>query len=158
MASVSSPTETVVDFFSGIGYFVLPVAIYCSSHIFACELNPIAYKYLLENIRLNKVEDYVTCLLGDCRETAPHHVADRIIMGYFDSYDFLPYAFNVLKKKGGIVHCHELCPTKLLSNYPLDKFNVIAHEYNWNAKILHYHKIKSYTPRLSHVVIDIHFF
>mgnify|MGYP001135619605 CR=1 FL=1 len=158
MATISSPHETVVDFFSGIGYFTIPMAVYCSPHIFACELNPIAYEYLLENIKINQVEDRVTCLLGDCRDVAPPHVADRIVMGYFKSYDFLPYAFKVLKRKGGIIHYHELCPTELLSNYPLEKFDEVARDYHRNAKILHYHKIKSYNPRVSHVVIDIHFF
>jgi tRNA wybutosine-synthesizing protein 2 len=158
MATISSPDEIVVDFFSGIGYFTIPMAVYCSPHIFACELNPIAYKYLLENIKLNQVEDQVTCLLGDCREVAPRHVADRIVMGYFESYDFLPYALKVLKRKGGIIHFHELSPTKLLSQYPLERFDKVAHEYNRSAEILHYHKIKSYNPLFSHVVIDIHFF
>ena len=158
MATISSPDETVVDFFSGIGYFTIPMAVYCSPHIFACELNPIAYEYLLENIKLNQVENQVTCLLGDCREVAPPHVADRIVMGYFESYDFLPYAFKVLKNKGGIIHYHELCPTKLFSHYPLERFDEVARDYHLSAKILHYHKIKSYNPRFSHVVFDIHFF
>ena len=158
MATISSPDETVVDFFSGIGYFTIPMAVYCSPHIFACELNPIAYKYLLENIKLNHVENQVTCLLGDCREVAPHHVADRIVMGYFESYDFLPYALKVLKRKGGIIHYHELCPTKLLSHYPLERFDTVASDYHRNVEIIHYHTIKSYNPRFSHVVIDIHFF
>ena len=158
MATISSPDETVVDFFSGIGYFTIPMAVYRSPHIIACELNPIAYKYLLENINLNHVEDRVTGLLGDCRKVAPPHVADRIVLGYFESYDFLPYAFKVLKRKGGIIHYHELCPTELLSHYPLEKFDEVARDYHRNAKILHYHKIKSYNPRFSHVVLDIHFF
>ena len=158
MATISSTDETVVDFFSGIGYFTIPMAVYSSPHIFACELNPIAYDYLQENIKLNHVEDQVTCLLGDCREVAPPGVADRILMGYFKSYNFLPYAFKVLKRKGGIIHYHELYPTELLSHYPLEKFDEVAHDYHLSAEILHYHKIKSYNPRLSHVVIDIHFF
>jgi tRNA wybutosine-synthesizing protein 2 len=49
MASISSPKETVVDLFAGIGYFTLPIAVHSKpKKIFACEINPIAYNYLCQ--------------------------------------------------------------------------------------------------------------
>ena len=47
MATISNKDETIVDMFSGIGYFTLPIAVYSKpKKIFACEINPIAYDYL----------------------------------------------------------------------------------------------------------------
>ena len=53
MANISNNKEIVVDFFAGIGYFSLPIAIYSKpKKVYACEINPISYNYLCENIVL----------------------------------------------------------------------------------------------------------
>jgi tRNA wybutosine-synthesizing protein 2 len=57
MASVCRKDEIVVDMFAGIGYFTLPMAVHSSPEkIYAYEINPLAHKYLVENLKLNKVE------------------------------------------------------------------------------------------------------
>ena len=53
MATVAKHDETVVDLFAGIGYFTLPMAVYGKpKRIVACEINPVAYRYLCENVVL----------------------------------------------------------------------------------------------------------
>ena len=46
--------EVIVDMFSGIGYFSLGLA-KNAKKVFAIEKNPVAFRYLKENIRLNKI-------------------------------------------------------------------------------------------------------
>jgi len=83
MATISNSSETVVDLFAGIGYFSLPIAVYSKpKKIFACEINPIAYRYLCANVVLNHVTDIIEPLWGDNRKTAPKGCADRVILGY----------------------------------------------------------------------------
>ena len=156
MASIGGPNEVVVDFFAGIGYFTLPMAVYRNPHIYACELNPVAYHYLLENLKLNNVEGRVKGLFGDCREVAPRGIADRVILGYLDAYNFLPDALQVLKKTGGTIHYHEACPNRFLPNRPLERIQEISQKFQKRATIVHYHKVKSYMPSVSHVVVDAH--
>ncbi len=68
MASLSCEGETVVDMFAGIGYFSLPIAVHAkASKVIACEINPVAYHYLQENIVLNGLKGTIVPVLGDNR-------------------------------------------------------------------------------------------
>jgi len=103
------PGAIVVDLFAGIGYFTLPIALRSRAQtVFACELNPVGFRYLVENLRLNRATNVVP-LVGDCRKVAPQGVADWVVMGHFDARDYLDVAFRALRGKGRIVY-HEVCP------------------------------------------------
>jgi tRNA wybutosine-synthesizing protein 2 len=157
MATISNSKETVVDLFAGIGYFSIPMAAYSKpKKIYACEKNPLAYKYLCENIALNHVTDIVEPLFGDNREVAPCNVADRAVMGYVkDTHNYLQTAIGSLKDKCGIIHYHEACPNELLPERPFSKIKNIASENNRIAKLIEFKKIKSYAPGVTHVVLDV---
>ena len=100
--------EVVVDMFAGVGpYSILIAKAQPMARVFSVDLNPMAYKYLKENIFMNKVADIVTPVLGDVREFASKlsGIADRVIMNLpSESFAFLDTAATLLKKKGGIVH------------------------------------------------------
>jgi tRNA wybutosine-synthesizing protein 2 len=67
---------------------------------YAVEINPVAYGYLAENIRINKIEDIVEPIKGDCRDLAPRKCADRVLMGYIGNTDeYLDVAMEVLKER-----------------------------------------------------------
>jgi tRNA wybutosine-synthesizing protein 2 len=157
MAHVSNKDETVIDLFAGVGYFTLPMAVYRKpKKIFACEINPVAYDYLCENIVLNDVTSIVEPLLGNNRETAPKNIADRIIMGYIEgTHRFLPVAIKCLKNNRGTIHYHEVYPNKLLPDKPLKNIQEIAEKFDRKAELLTYKHVKSYAPGVSHVVLDI---
>jgi tRNA wybutosine-synthesizing protein 2 len=72
IARIAHVDETVVDLFAGIGYFSLPMAVYSTpKKIFACEMNPVAYAYLCQNVVLNHVGHVVEPCFGDNRMVAP---------------------------------------------------------------------------------------
>jgi len=157
MAKISNSKETVVDLFAGIGYFTLPIAVYSKpKKIFACEINPVSYKYLCDNIVLNDVTDIVQPLLGNNKETAPKNVADRIIMGYIENtHKFLQTAIDCLKNKTGIIHYHEVCPDELFPDRPLKHVLKASERNGKKANLLKYKHIKSYAPGIGHYVLDI---
>jgi len=157
MANASNTNETVVDLFAGIGYFTLPIAVFCKPRkIYSCEINPIAYKYLCKNIVLNHVTSIVEPLFGDNRTIAPHNVAERVIMGYFENIEqFIPTAFHCLKNYTGFIHYHDLCSKEEI---PIKSFNLvekIAQKYQRNVELLHVQNVKSYAPGINHIVLDI---
>ena len=157
MAGMKCKSETVVDMFAGIGYFSLPLAIYQEPRrVLACELNPKAHAFLMDNIRLNKVESIVEPVLGDNRDLPGESIADRVIMGYVKTtHEFLPTAVRLIKD-GGVVHYHETCPNELLPGRPLQRLQDAARP--GTVQVLRSKAIKSYAPGVSHVVLDVRIF
>ena len=156
MATIKAKDEVVVDMFAGIGYFSLPLAVYGSpKKVYAIEINPVAYKYLRENITLNNVNAIVEPLLGDNKKATPKGVADRVIMGYLhETHNYLPVALESLKGSG-VIHYHEICPNELLKTRPLQMVRNATE--NLGFRIIDFKRriVKSYAPGVSHIVLDV---
>ena len=145
--------DVVVDLFAGIGYFTLPIAVHARpERVFACELNPVAYHYLRENIRLNRVSTVVP-LLGDCRATAPRGVADVVVMGHFAAKDYLDVAFEALRGAGLVVY-HELCAKEQFPGAPVAHLTVAANTAWYDVESVHSRIVKSYAPGIVHAVAE----
>jgi tRNA wybutosine-synthesizing protein 2 len=157
MAHVSNRNEVVADMFAGIGYFSIPMAAHSKpKKIYAAEINPIAYSYLCKNIELNNVPRTVIPLLGDCRKEVPENIADRVIMGYLhETWKFLPKAVRVIGKNGGIIHYHEKCHDKVIKKRSIHILRLIRKESGQKPTLIKLHNIKSYSPHISHIVMDI---
>jgi tRNA wybutosine-synthesizing protein 2 len=157
MASLVVDKEVVVDMFAGIGFFSIPMAVHSRpKNIFACELNPVAYQYLCENIHLNDVENTVFPILGDNRDFEEEGIADRVVMGYLeDTHQFLPKALDLLKDEGGVIHYHEKCPNELMEERPLENVRKEVEKRERSIKLLGMRSVKSYAPGVSHVVLDV---
>lgn len=149
--------EVVVDMFAGIGYFSLPMAVHSRpKRIISIELNPVAYKYLVENVRLNGVEEIVEPVLGNCAEKAPRGIADRVVMGYVGTTNlYLDAGIGALRTDpGGVLHYHQTVPERL---YPqeLEKEVAEAAERAGRAvKIERCARVKKYSPGMLHAVLD----
>jgi len=156
MGEVARPGEKVVDMFAGIGYFTLPMAVHGhADRVWACELNPVAHEYLVRNIRLNRVSGKITPLLGDCRTVAPEGLADRVLMGHFDSRDFLDKAFSIIRPEGGFIHFHSLCPKKGIPEAALGPVRAAARRAGRKVTLEKVIRLKSFKPRIWHIVLDL---
>lgn len=156
MATIAHSDEIVVDLFAGIGYFSLPLAVYSKpKKIYSCEINPISFEYLCKNIVLNHVTDRIVPLFGDNKNTAPKHVADRVIMGYLNNtLQYVPIALNCIKKEGGVVHFHCLTSRQLGLEAYVDLVKKEMLYRNYRITLLQKNNIKSYAPGVYHVVLD----
>ncbi len=145
--------ETVVDMFAGIGYFTIPMASHSKpKKIYSIEINPVAFGYLKENIRLNKVEDIVKPIHGDCSVATPEGIADRVIMGYLDAQEYLEKGIKALLP-GGILHYHEAVPDAIKSR-PVERIVEAALKLGRKAEIIKIRRIKKYSPGVWHMVVD----
>ena len=155
IASRVRARSVVVDLFAGIGYFTLPIAVHAKAErIYACELNPVAYHYLQENVRLNRVSNVVT-LLGDCRKTAPCNVADVVVMGHFSARDYLDVAFGCLRGSGLLLY-HELCPKEQFPMLPVQHLTESAAKHWYDVESVTSRIVKSYAPGVVHAVLEAH--
>lgn len=152
MATISNNTETVLDMFSGIGQFSIPLAKHSRPRkVYAIERNPVAFEFLKENVRLNRLSN-MEPILGDCRE-ASVPTCDRILMGYFfNPGKFLPYAAEKLAP-GGTIHFHDIVMKKEIPKRKeelKDKIKNLGRDAEIDHRI-----VKSYAPMRWHVVFDL---
>ena len=158
VAALTGEGEVVIDMFAGVGQFAIPIAVLSNpSRIYAIELNPEAYRYLVENVELNRVGEVVEPILGDCREVVEERlrgVADRVVMGYFGgTLEALPQALQALKPCGGVVHLHDLASRGGEEGFVRDVLEK-ASRLGYDARLLKWRRVKSYSKTRNHVVVD----
>jgi tRNA wybutosine-synthesizing protein 2 len=69
-------------------------------------ISPIAFGYLGENIRANRLADRVEASCGDCRDLLSG-VYDRLVLGHFEARSFLTDAL-AHARRGSVLHVHAL--------------------------------------------------
>lgn len=158
MAGIAKPNELVVDMFAGIGHLSLPIARHCGARVIAIEKNPYAFKFLVENIELNRVQDRMTAYNIDNRDFPGKDIADRILMGYvIRTHEFIPKALEIARDEA-VIHYHNTVPERLMPEEPFRTFRNIAREHGYEAEKMKELVIKRYAPGVWHVVIDIRVF
>lgn len=158
MAGIAGPKELVVDMFAGVGHLSLPIAKHCKARVIAIEKNPYTFRFLVENIELNGVQDRMTAYNIDNLDFPGENIADRILMGYvISTHKFIPKALEMAKDKA-IIHYHNTVPERLMPEEPFKTFRKIAREHGYEAEKLNELVIKRYAPGVWHVVIDVRVF
>ena len=150
MGEVVDEGERVLDMFAGIGYFTLPMA-RAGADVTAVERNPTAFQFLLENAVMNGVQDRVDAYRADCRDVDAS--ADRVVMGYYDAYEYLDAALDALDP-GGVVHLHEATPEDCLWDRPVGRLRDAANERGRSVEVLDRRRVKSHSEGVWHVVVD----
>ena len=165
VARFNCRNEVVVDLFAGIGYFTLPYLVHAKAmHVHACEWNPNAVSALRDNLALNCVTERCTVHVGDNKETSKkfYGVADRVNLGLIPSSEAAwETALRVLKPSGGWLHVHENVNERGLhewKKYALQKLKRLSITVGrkWKFSCKHIERVKSYAPKLVHIVADIH--
>lgn len=104
--------ETVVNMFAGVGCFSVIIAkTVPQTKVYSIDLNPIAFRYMEENVKINRVYGRVTPILGDSKNVLDKHLqhkADRVLMPLPEkALEYLPYAVLALKPTGGWIHLYD---------------------------------------------------
>jgi tRNA wybutosine-synthesizing protein 2 len=186
LAGIVKKDETVADMFAGIGYFSIPVAKAGAKKVYALEINPAAFGYLEQNIKLNNLGN-VEAFNCDNRKPPEklHGVADRVLMGYLSGRGgatefrknsvrpdsmrigggsslsgtdkFLDAAVWFLKPAGGVIHFHDVYRDSDLWGRPVSILSAYAKKHGMKMSVLEKHIVKQYAPRMQHVVVDAEF-
>ena len=101
--------EVVVNMFAGVGLFSILIAKKAvDATVYSIDINPTAFDYMQENVRLNGVSNRVFPLLGDSKQIIDAQlqgVADRVLMPLPElALEYLPCALKALKPSGGWIH------------------------------------------------------
>lgn len=151
--------ETVVDLFSGVGPFSILIAKRRSFvRIYAIDVNPDAIRYLRENLRLNKVQDKVTALLGDCRDIVHEKlkgVADRVIMNFpTQSLEFVHLACEAIRPAGGTIHLYTFSDEQPPFEKLKETLRRLTMSAGRSAKKIQARIVKDVAPYKRQVVLD----
>lgn len=99
------PGEKVYVPFAGVGPFAIPASAR-GADVYAVEKNPVAFRYLTENVNLNRVKKNCHILLGDALDTTclPHDRFDRLIIPAPYGMDQALGLLLPILSEGGMVH------------------------------------------------------
>ena len=156
ISKLIKPNESVLVMFSGSAIYPLVIAknLRCKE-IYGIEINPVAYKYALENIKKNKLENKIKLFFGDVSKVLPrlNKIFDRILMPLpKGAENYLGLSLKHIKKNG-IVHFYDFLHENEFSK---------AHSKIGNAckiagkkhKILNMVKCGQYAPGFYRICVD----
>lgn len=147
--------DKIVDMFAGVGPFSILIAKKnTSSEVIAIDKNPVAIKYLRENVRINKVKNVIV-REGDARDEAKGiKDADHIIMNLpHSSLEFLDAALSMIRK-GGIIHLYAIAHENDLFDGILKSIEEIASRYDLRVSHLDRRIVRPYAPYQFNICID----
>ncbi len=146
--------KVIFDMFAGIGYFSLPLTKRWSlKKVYASEINPVSYSFLKKNVIMNKSQDIIVPFLGDCRIAFPDIKANMIIMGHFDSLNYISSAL-MHSQIGTLINFHVLCASAR-SDQTHRSIQERARSLGALVDPVESSVVKSYSPRVDHVSLTV---
>ncbi len=157
IAKKVKPNERVMVMFSGVGPFPIIIAKYQPKvkEIISIEINPKAYRYMKENIRINKFQQKIIPVLGDVKTKAKkwYGKCDRIVMPLpLESWKFFNIALKCLKPKGGIIHLYMTEREESIKKQTENKTNRYRKKFKIIYKI---RKVLPYAPSVNKYCVDM---
>ncbi|TFG23776.1 MAG: class I SAM-dependent methyltransferase family protein [Promethearchaeota archaeon] len=159
------PNEIIVDMFAGVGPFSIQIAKKNPVQIFAFDVNPIAFRYLEENIEINKVKDKINIYNIDVKQLIKpgnqignniHNQIDRIIMNLPEmNFNFLDVTCFSMKNSGGILHFYSFSDKKNAFKATKKKLSYHLEENGFKIDSVKSQRVvKGYSPSTDLIVMD----
>ena len=159
MGEIGAKGEVIVDAYAGIGYYTLPfLAKAGAAQVHACEMTKASIDGLSKGLTANAVEEKCTIHQGNNQVSMPtlKGIADRVILGLLPSSEKTwSLASDCLKAEGGIIHVHMNIHNQELETWPEQTKEYFADYSQRKTEIMHLEIVKSYSPGISHVVLDL---
>ena len=157
--------EKIVDMFAGVGPFSIQIAKKNDVNIYAFDVNPSAYKYLVANIELNNMKGEVIAHNIDVKKLLNpddklgnylKHKIDRIIMNLPEqSINFLDVACFLMKKPSGILHFYQFSEKPNPIKKVTENLSASLKNSGWHIEeILNSKVVKPFSPKSDLIVID----
>ena len=158
MGDLDLSDENVLDLYSGIGYYTLPMLVRGNAkRVTSTEWNPNAARDLRKGLKINSVEDRCTVLEGDNRLHGDllHSKFNRVILGLLPQpWEGIETAMYALESRGGILHIHGVSSSNDSKKWEMEVIRKCSN-FNRDIKKINSIRIKSYAPHWDHRVLDV---
>ena len=152
------PNEVILYPFAGVGPYAIAILKRqpLVRLVIAIELNEYAYYYMLDNIKLNRLEGRVLPLLGDAaRLMGLFHGVDRVILTLpLGAHRFLKQALMCVRD-GGIVHFYHLGTEEDLYGEAEGLVRKYCGELGFECQVVNRRVVRDYAPYVYKVRLDI---
>ncbi|NVM43583.1 MAG: class I SAM-dependent methyltransferase family protein [Candidatus Lokiarchaeota archaeon] len=157
--------ELIVDMFAGVGPISIQIAKSNEVNVYSFDINPMAYKYLIENVKLNKLKGEISAhnidvatLINLSNELGTHlnDCVDRIIMNLPEqSIKYIDIACFLMKKIGGILHIYQFCEKPNPIEKGIENLRNKLNGKGWRLEeIINSKIVKAFSPKSDLIVID----
>ncbi len=162
IARLVRPGEVITNMFAGAGFFsIIAAKLSRPRKVYSIDINPDAYRYMVENVKLNKVEDIVEPILGDAAQVIMEKLqstSDRVLMPYPElALDYLRYAVMAIRSSGWIhVYLHIEAdksenPYEKAKNMVADALSELVKKHSFGT----IRKVRTVKPRTYQIVVDV---
>jgi len=158
--------ELIVDMFAGIGPISIQIARNNDVKIYSFDINPTAHKYLIENIKLNKLKGEILAFNIDVMDLIDlsnelginlENRVDRTIMNLPEhSINYVDIACFLMKKAGGILHLYQFCEKPNPIEKGIENLRNKLNRMGWNVEeIINSKIVKQFSPKSDLIVMDV---
>ncbi len=151
--------ETIINMFAGVGTFSIIIAKHKVCKVYSIDINEEAYKYTVENVKLNKVGDRVIPLLGNARDVIRANlinVADRVLMPLPEyAKEYINDAILALKDHGIIHYFTHIHADNKLDAINRSKEEMIDIMQDYKYRVINAKVVRAVGPRLYQLVLDL---
>ena len=158
--------ELIVDMFAGVGPISIQIAVNNDVKIYSFDINPTAHKYLIENIKLNKLKGEILAynidvvdLINSSNELGINlkNRVDRIIMNLPEqSINYVDIACFLMKKTGGILHLYQFCEKPNPIEKGIENLRTKLNRMGWYIEeIINSKIVKPFSPKSDLIVVDV---
>lgn len=162
IASLVRPGEIVINMFAGVGSFSIVIAKRVPNvRVYSIDVNPEAYKLMVENVKLNRVRNKVVPLLGNAAEVVDLYnlkgVADRVLMPSPEhAINYLAKAVESLRARGFIHYYDVAHRVRDLREHVLKRVSPILDGAETRWRVEDVRVIRSVAPSKSYICADLY--
>jgi len=158
--------ELIIDMFAGVGPISIQIARNHDVKIYSFDINPTAHKYLIENIKLNKLKGEILAYnidVVDLKKSSNQlgiilkNRVDRTIMNLPEqSMNYLDIACFLMKKTGGILHLYQFCEKPNPIEKGIENLKTKLNRMGWYIEeIINSKIVKPFSPKSDLIVADV---
>lgn len=147
IAKLFTKDDIVVDMFAGVGPFAIPSGEICK--VYANDLNPKSYEYLVKNVKLNSVEYNVECFNLDACEFIKEMIKKKIGFNHIlmnlpkTANEFLYIFKDLIPTSYYKIHCHFYCFVKDIN----EGKEMIEKELGNEIEYVNVHHVRNVSPK-----------